>query len=150
MKRIPLTKGKFAIVDDEDFEELSKHKWNISSKGYACRMVGNNPGRKQILMHREILRTPKGLFTDHIDGNKSNNQRSNLRFCTAGENMRNRKKYSNNTTGFKGVTQCGKYISARIQCDGRVIALGSFSTLKQAAAAYIKAAKELFGEFLHT
>lgn len=83
MKKIELSQGKFALVDDEDFEWLSQYKWYFH-KGYARRSYRFAKTGKQrgVFMHRDILKLSKKYHTDHIDGNGLNNQRSNLRACT--------------------------------------------------------------------
>ena len=82
-KLIPLTQGKYAIVDDEDFDELSKHKWCLmftKGRSYAVRRPSEN---LTILMHRFILNPPKQMDTDHKNGDGLDNRRSNLRACKA-------------------------------------------------------------------
>src|SRR3972149_6021810 len=94
MKKIKLTKDEFALVDDEDFEYLNQFAWQCSPLGYATRRIG---------MHREIIKTPKGMYTDHINGNPLDNRKENLRIVTFSQNMLNRKRYKNNKSGHKGV-----------------------------------------------
>lgn len=90
MKKIKLTKGKFAIVDDEDYDELSKFKWYLSS-GYAIRKAknGEDRPRSNVCMHRVIMKTPIGYETDHINHDRLDNRRCNLRVCTPSDNQRN-------------------------------------------------------------
>jgi hypothetical protein len=82
---IPLTRGKHALVDAEDFDRIMKHKWTAY---YTCGKwyAGRNDHGKCILMHREITKAPKGKVVDHIDGNGLNNCQSNLRVCTYSQN----------------------------------------------------------------
>lgn len=152
MKQIELTRGKFAIVDDTDFEWLYQWKW-IAVKGrntfYAVRGEGIFPFRKLVFMHRVIMNTPDGMETDHQDHNGLNNQRYNLRNCTRMQNSQNQKIFSNNTSGYKGVTW-EKHIEkwrVRITINRTRIHLGYFSTAKDAGHAYDVAAKKYFGEF---
>lgn len=77
--------GIFVTVDDNDYLNVSRYKWCLSSRGYAMRTEDG----KTIFMHRQIMNTPKGFSTDHVDGDKLNNQRFNLRVCSHAENMRN-------------------------------------------------------------
>ena len=142
---IPLTKGKFALVDDQDFELLLPYRWRLNSKGYAIRSY--SVGGKEILvaLHREIMQPPSGLVVDHIDHDKLNNTRANLRIITQQQNLMNRRLFKNSTIGFKGVTyQHGKWL-ARIEKDGHVIQLGFHTDLKAAALVYDCAAVRLFG-----
>ncbi len=102
MKEIPLTQGKVALVDDRDYKLVSKFKWSHATQGYA---VSINKHLPRLAMHRLILNARHGDISDHIDGNRLNNQRANLRKVTAKENRANR------TTPF--------YASPDIQYDGR-------------------------------
>jgi hypothetical protein len=151
MKEILLTKGKVALVDDEDFEELSKHKWYCSDRDYAARH-GAGHNRRHIYMHREIMHTPPGMVTDHINHNKLDNRKSNLRVCTDLQNARNSTYRPNNTSGFKGVSLRKKYgtWSADIKINYFHKFLGYFSSPEEAAHAYDNAAKEIYGEFAKT
>lgn len=153
MKQIPLSKGRFALVDDEDYDSLMQWKW-LYTKGYAARRksCGANGKRRweTILMHRVIMNTPKGMSTDHIDGDPLNNQKSNLRICTHAENMRNTtNNRKNNTSGYKGVTRSkfGKRWVARIKVNNRTKHIGVFDDIKDAASAYNKEAAILHKSF---
>ena len=155
MKKIPLTKGKFALVDDEDFEKLSKFNWCYQGE-YAARWKSKKNGEQKdgtsniYYMHRVILglsdRKESGLECDHINGNKLDNRRENLRTCTHAENMRNSK--PKNRFGYKGVVKysSGKYQSM-IWNGKKNLHLGMFVTVEEAAKAYDKAAKRIHGAF---
>jgi hypothetical protein len=144
---IPLTKGKFTIVDAEDFVWLSQFKWHciINKSAYAYHSFNG----KQTSMHRVIMNPPPGLVVDHIDGNGLNNCRSNLRICTIVENQRNSKGWSK-TSRYKGVSwsKKNKWASA-ISLNFKRIHLGYFDNEIEAAKAYDKKAAELFGEFAY-
>lgn len=108
MKKIPLTKGQVALVDDEDYEMVSRYKWytqDINKTLYAQRMIVTKGTGKRVtmFMHRLIMNTPQGMDTDHIDRNGLNNQKSNLRICTRTQNLLNRGMLKSNTSGYKGV-----------------------------------------------
>ena len=152
MKEIPLTQGKVAIVDDEDFEWLDQWKWCMSYEGgYAVR--GNEgEGNNKIYMHTLILQTPTGLVCDHINRNRLDNRRCNLRICSRSDNQQNRTAQSNNTSGYKGVTyfsnkqKRNKRWVAQIGIHNKHYQIGYFYTAEEAAIAYDKVAIEMLGE----
>jgi hypothetical protein len=95
MKKLNLSQGKVALVDDEDYEYLNQWKWYLSKTNkheYAMRKTSRNDpnGRKTIMLHRVIMNTPNHLEVDHIDNNGLNNQKYNLRNCTGKNNRLNR------------------------------------------------------------
>jgi HNH endonuclease len=157
LKVIELTQGQVAIVDDEDFEWLAQWRWNYykerTNGGYAHRSAQRINGRRpHLLMHREIMSPiPNGMEVDHINGNKLDNRRCNLRYATPQQNRHNRTRYSNSTTGLKGVTFNKKNKKKPFQshiCDRwKKIHLGYFSTPEEAATAYNNAAIRLHGSF---
>lgn len=144
MKTIPLSKGKVALVDDEDFEQVSKVNWCLKKSGYV---TGYSNG-KHVSMHRVIMKAKKGQTIDHKDHNGLNNQKSNLRFCTLSQNCANQKARGG-TSKYKGVSRRKDRPSWRVlvRCNGRRFYCGSFKCEKQAAKAYDKKAKEVHGEF---
>ena len=151
-KRIPLTQGKFAIVDDADFERINQWKW-FAAKGrstyYARRSIWENGKTRNIQMHRVILNTPPGKQSDHINGDGLDNQRVNLRACTNSQNQMNRRKWGNCSSIYKGVywDSCRRRWRALIQRNKRQRRLGYYDTPKEAAIAYDEAAERLFGGF---
>ena len=149
VRRIPLTKGKFALVDAEDYEELSKYKW-YALRGkhtwYACRREKG----KIILMHRQIMDTPQGMVVDHLNRDGWDNRQENLRNCTHAQNNRNSRPRSGNT-GLRGVRydeQTGKYIGA-VHHKGHKHSVGEFDDPVEAALARDRKAYELQGEFAY-
>ncbi len=149
MKTINLSRGYTAIVDNEDYDELSKYKWSASTCGkYAYRITGKRNGkRRTVRMHRVIIDIESGMETDHVNGNGLDNRRCNLRQCTRSQNMFNRPALKNNKSGYKGVYwSLGKWRAA-IQCNKITYRLGGFDDKKDAAIAYNNRAQELFGEF---
>lgn len=150
MKKIKLTKGYYTMVDDGDYDVLSKHKWSYHSDGYAHGRININGSDRMILMHRfilDIVDSPE-IFVDHKDMNGLNNQRSNLRKCTRSQNFANQKSYKGSASRFKGVTvrKNGKF-RARIRKDRKLINIGTFDSETDAAKAYNDYAIDLFGDF---
>lgn len=155
MKQIPLTKGYVALVDDADYEAVSKFKWyaRIQRRTVYAERVAYAPDNKQttIMLHRFILSiTDPQIDVDHEDHNGLNNQRYNLRSTNASGNGGNAQKTSSLTSSrFKGIfwrKDRNKW-RANIRVNRKLISLGCFSSEQEAALAYNKAAKELFGEF---
>lgn len=143
-KKIKLKDGVYAIVDESDYEELSKHKWTLKGDGYAHRGTPR-PERKWILMHRQIMQPLTSMQVDHINGNRLDNRRCNLRICTLAENRMNTPKQSRNTSGYKGVSlhkQSGLWV-AKIRHD----TVGYYKTKLEAAIRYNELAPSYFGEY---
>ena len=143
MKTIFLTKGRVALVDDNDFEIVNNYKWCFDGVYAQRRDKG-----KAVRMHRFIFGNTDGKNIDHIDGNPLNNQRNNLRLCNQSQNAANKKK-SKGTSIYKGVSWnkiTGKW-HAQIQNKYKVKNLGEYDSERQAAKVYDKVAKELFGNF---
>lgn len=141
-REIPLSQGKVAIVCACDYDWLMQWKWHLDGAGYAqCRTQG--------LMHRLIIQAPAAKQVDHINANRLDNRRSNLRLCTAQQNTQNKLKSRFSRSKYKGV-QPAKYGSrwkAFIAINKVYTYLGTFDTELDAALAYDAAAREHFGEF---
>ncbi len=165
MKTIKLTQGKVAIVDDEDFVELSKYKWSASGSKingiyYAVRTISKKiiyeneiyHCKKVIRMHRFLMglsEEDKLKQVDHINNNGLDNRKANLRICTSAENLRNRRSSGTKTSIYKGVNQkgtSGQY-KANIHANGKLMHIGTYGTEIEAAMAYNIEAKKIFGEF---
>lgn len=158
MKKIPLTQGQFALVDDGDYEWLNQWKWCAAKQTartlYVIRMGNMGNGKERnIRMHREILGLKFGdrRQSDHIDHNGLNNQRFNLRICSHRQNSFNVKAHNDAKIPFIGITKHygdPKYI-ARIWDGEKNLYIGRFDNIRQAAIARDKKALELFGEFAY-
>ncbi|AGY48760.1 homing endonuclease [Bacillus phage Staley] len=136
-------KGMFALVDDEDFDSLSKYKWYLN-EGYARGHVDG----KTIYMHQFLKKAQEGMIVDHEDGNRLNNQKYNLRECNRHKNSMNQKtQQRTKTSRFKGVSKRGSKFRAYIKFQQKQIHLGLHITEEDAARAYDKKAVELFGEY---
>lgn len=152
MREIQLSQGKVALVDDEDYEELSKYKWYAykTPRVYYVRR-SETVGRKRqktILMHRELMKPSKGMYVDHINSDGLDNRRCNLRVCTRQENNCNTRK-SKGTSKYKGVSRQPRCATWKCQiAKNRVkINVGCFYNEEDAARAYDRAATEYFGQF---
>lgn len=146
-KLIPLTQNKHAIVDDEDYDFLMQWKWYAHRRHDGEFIAKTRSGKGKILMHRLIVNTPSDMQTDHIDGDTLNNRRSNLRICTNTQNSANRQKPQGAISQYKGIYRVGNRWKAVISPANKHICLGYFSTDIEAAKAYDKAAKQIYGEF---
>ena len=148
-KLIYITKGKVAVVDSEDYADLSKHKWCSWSRGrYAGRKITENGKTRIVLMHREIMRATKGQEIDHINGDGLDNRKENLRYVTRQQNIFN-KKPQGKTSQYKGVYYRAKEDRwvAQISVNRVKKYLGIYKSEKQAAIAYNNEAEKAYGEY---
>lgn len=148
MKEIPLTQGRVALVDDEDYERLAAFRWSITKKRngavYAARKMRGN---KLVQMHRVVADAPLGVEVDHRNGDGLDNRRANLRLCSKSDNMGNMTSRTNRT-GFKGVAfhaASGLWM-AQMQRHKKRQATYHHSA-EAAAKAYDAMAIKAFGEF---
>ena len=153
MMKIPLAKGKFAIVDDCDFNWLNQWNWQLTTGrcDYAYRYLQVDKERYTILMHRMIIGICgiEGVFVDHINRDSLDNRMGNLRLCSRSENTANSKKRKGCTSKYKGVSKrkdCDRWV-AGIKNGNKKVYLGLYYKEEDAAKVYDKAAKECFGEF---
>lgn len=151
-KVIELTQGCTTIVDDEDFDTLSLHKWRAHYNGanvYAQAWIKIEGKWKTISLHSMLLPPNPGWEVDHINRNSLDNRRSNLRYLLHKHNTHNRRIPSNNTSGYYGVSWNGatNKWQAQITAEGKNHYLGVFVDKIEAAKAYDKCAREVHGEF---
>lgn len=150
MKKIPMKTGKFALVDDQDYEFVSGYNWyeqkcgHSKDNSYAYARVPMTGAR--VAMHRMILEAQKGQQIDHINGDGLDNRRANLRFATQSQNLASARNHKNKYRGVHWNKNLGKW-QANIQVNKKLHYLGVFTDDKEAARAYNEAAKEHFGEF---
>lgn len=144
-RRISLTRGKFALVSDEDYDRLNQYNWSCDRQGYACRQGPRQGNRRTlVLMHRFILDAPTGLQVDHINGDTLDNRRDNLRICTHLENVMNRPGRGG-TSKYKGVFYDKRRDRYYARHGGKHI--GSFRSEDDAARAYDDHVRALHGDY---
>lgn len=150
MKYIELTRGKVAIVDDKHYEYLNQFKWRALKDNNTWYAGRSDSDKNIIRMHREIMGvTDSKIIVDHADGDGLNNLEENLRICTHGQNMANRRKQINNTSGYRGVywEKNDKKWRASVKVNGVTKNLGNYDDIEEAARARDEAAKIYYGEF---
>ena len=153
-KDVSLSQGKVAIVDDEDYESVSLHKWYYDG-GYAVRNVRiSSDKRVRERLHRFIMKPTEkddDLVIDHINRNTLDNRKTNLRWASRSQNIMNSCKKSK-TARYKGITYHAttKKWRARIGIGNKRFSLGLFDSQEDAASAYDRAARDLFNEFALT
>lgn len=155
MKKIELTRGYFAIIDDEDVELVANYSWRVIptrntmyAKAYVRGSGRKNP--QQVFMHRLIMDAPKELEVDHINGDGLDNRRENMRLCSHAQNLQNQRNDSSRGSSiYKGVSwsKKDKKWIAQICKEYSNEVLGYFKDEKEAALAYNEAALDFFGEF---
>lgn len=149
MARIVLTCGAEVLVDDADIPLVGQYKWHLSHNGYVVRRVRID-GRKPIIyLHRAIMSADWAGDIDHINGDRLDNRRQNLRYATRSENNMNARARKGTASRHKGVTwhKQDRLWWAYIKHEGKQRSLGMHKTEADAARAYNAAAKRLFGDF---
>ncbi len=156
MKTIELHDGTPCLVDDDDYELVNRHSWFHTAWGYAGRTQMIDDGGKRrmtsLRLHRIIMKAPRGVEVDHINCDKLDNRKQNLRFVTKQQNIWNMPPKVTSTTGIKGVgwyEKLSKY-QARIPHNGKTVHLGYFTSWVDARDAYNAKARELRGEYAYT
>jgi hypothetical protein len=137
--------GKVALIDDADYAAVKQHKWRYNEKdGYAYTTID----RRWVALHRFIMQPPAGMLIDHINREKLDNRRENLRLATKSNNGANVHRTTRSKAGYIGVygTRSGKF-AAKITCSYKQYHLGTFVTNKEAAIARDIAALLHHGEF---
>lgn len=154
MKKIPVKNKEkilYALVDNVDYEYLKQFKWRIIGSGYAAyfKWVSEYKNVRPFYMHRIIMDTKKGIETDHINHNKLDNRRQNLRICSSHQNKGNLSISIKNTSGYKGVCwdKLNKKWIVNIFYNNKQFNLGRYLNKEEAAKEYNKKALELFGQF---
>jgi hypothetical protein len=151
---IPLTQGKTALIDADDYSIVAPYKWfaHVDRKGHAYAYANTtlpNGKRTTLIMHRLLLGARPGQIVDHRSGDGLDNRRCNIRLATPQENSRNRRPYRNSSSQYRGVTlrtRSGRW-HAQIFVSGNRIHLGDYIHERDAAMAYDAAARQLFGDF---
>lgn len=145
MRELNLSRGKVALVDDEDYEHLNQWKWSAL---YTCKNWYAARSGSKILLHRIIIQAQAGQFVDHRDRNGLNCQKNNLRFCTRSQNQMNRY-CAHGKSKFKGVwfrLDTLKW-QAEIRFNHKRVSLGCYFTEEEAAEIYNQAAIRYHGQF---
>lgn len=149
-KVVPLTQSKYALVSEEDYEIVNQYNWSAAimsnTEEYLAKACING---KTIRMHNLILKTNKVI--DHINNNPLDNRRENLRICSQHQNIMNNRGHKNSTSKYKGVSwqnRSSKWV-VQITHNRKVQFSKLFIDEEEAARAYDKKAKELFGEYAH-
>lgn len=139
------------VIDSSDFQLVSKYTWFKGKRGYPTAHYSRKlkASSRTFTLHRLLFGFPESGDIDHIDGNKMNNRRENMRLCSHQQNMFNQKKRCTNSTGYTGVSfsKSAKKYEAYIHHNGKKKNLGLYRTAVEAAIARDKAALEYFGEY---
>lgn len=148
MKALLLANGQSALLDNDDYERLSRWSWRRNKDGYVVRRdVRHNAPATWMRLHRVVMGNPPGKFVDHINGDTLDNRRVNLRVCTSAENVRNNR----GRQPLKGIrSQSPMRFTAIISVNGRQRNIGTFDSEHTAALAYDLWAPFFYGDFART
>lgn len=155
MKQVSLTQGQFAIIDDEDDELVAQYNWRYNAmhnRAQTSVYIKGNGKPTNLYMHRLIMHAPEGVQVDHINGNRLDNQKANLRLVNAAQNQWNKRKVIRpgvTTSQYKGVNwdRSLNRWRARLSVNGKYIYLGIHKSEIAAALAYNEGAREYYGEY---
>jgi len=156
MRFIPLSRGKYTIIDDADFEVVNQFKWSYDHHercdGYAIRVIKSaGQPQRSLYLHRFLLGARPGQVVDHINYNGLDNRRSNIRLCMQAQNIHHSRMRSTNTSGYRGVywnKKSKKWLAQiRVGPGKKRRFLGLFTDAVEAAKAYDAVAREEHGEF---
>lgn len=147
--------GQYILIDEYDYYDLCQYTWRVMPNGYVIRSANQRRSdgswlRTNEYIHRRILKIPTGnrhIMVDHINGDKKNNRRHNLRICNNGQNQCNSRIKITNKTGYKGVIWNKGAYQASITTNKKHYYLGRFTTAEDAYHVYCDAATEIHGDF---
>lgn len=155
MKKIPLRNRQrqvvaYSLIDNEDYDKVSAHRWCRDANGYAVSAFYIDRKTFNIKLSRYLTDAPKGMDVDHINRDKLDNRKKNLRICTRSQNNINQLAKSNNSSGHKGIgwDKARSKWRAQIKVNGKSKSIGRFENLEDAIVAYREQAKIAYGEFL--
>ncbi|MGL5440823.1 MAG: HNH endonuclease [Filifactoraceae bacterium] len=150
VKELILASGEIALIDSEDYDLVAKYKWYMHKGGYAARSIKKNNRTITVFLHRRLVKASSKYVVDHINGDRLDNRKANLRIVTAQQNAFNRCRNVNKKSSvYKGVfwsKEKSLWLSL-IKIDGKSIHLGYFNNEIDAACAYNEKAVELFGGY---
>lgn len=137
----------YAIIDDEDYDKIKHLRWRLSTIGYVT--ARDNVLKQEVYIHRLLLNAPNNLLVDHINKNKLDNRKINIRLVTKSQNAMNSKKQNNNTSGCRGVywRQERSCWLVYINVNGKRIGLGHYKDFNSAVATRKEGELKYFGEY---
>lgn len=133
------------ICDKEDLYKIENFRWRLSHKGYARCVITINGKRRTVFAHRFLIGAKKEEIVDHINRNRLDNRRENLRIVDIKASSINRCLKKGNKTGYAGVYKNNDCWTAKITKDGKWVTIGRFNTFDEAVDARRKAEKEIYG-----